>query len=516
MKKRNNSLEIHVQIAFALLFVSAMPNLAMAQAQQPPVLMSPIDGLVILTPSSQAPTQIFTWDAPRTGTVPASYLFQLQDANDPASFSWNTDIVATGTRTSTQQIIPPPLRGKTIRWSVSACTGVPANRNCSSPASRILHWPSGLQAPQHWRPLDGELGPETGTTPRFEWTRVGGANYYLLCAAMEPNLTCPGQPTSNDRVEVVKRLGGGNTFAAPDLSRWMGETIYWKAAACDEQDQCAWHGSFRAFTLLNAPQLINPRPDALIIPPNYRVVFTWSVVPGASGYVLTAAKSGESFDLPSEQVSLLTGDKNNMAWNVPEGLRNESGGRVKWTVAACIGDAFSGAQPKCNRQRSFRWLQLALEQSPFRYRVLSGFGDYLYLSASDKYINTNDPVPGATVCLGTRSNPVQYGMATTDSDGYALFPFVPESHYVVSAAVAGTPWFCPGTRFIGIGFVFCPPAPSSGDVHRMLEVPGGGIIGAINQPAHIRVRLNAVGPGPCPLPSSQGDTGTSIDVDFPK
>jgi hypothetical protein len=167
-----------LEISLALvLFVAVARPTAMAQSLQPPILINPVDGLSISAPSTQAPAQIFTWRAPQAGAIPEFYHFQLQDVTDPSGYSWSTNLVAHARPTiSTQQIIPASLRGKTTRWSVSACIGTPPNQTCSSPVSRILNWPSALQAPQHRRPMEADLGPETGTTPRFEWTWVSGAN----------------------------------------------------------------------------------------------------------------------------------------------------------------------------------------------------------------------------------------------------------------------------------------------------------------------------------------------------
>jgi len=494
----------------AVLIFLATP-VVFAQAPEPPILINPADGLTILLPSNQVPTRIFTWDPAQSGAPPTSYIFGLGDVNDPAANFLQTSIAATGGRVSTQQIIPRVLRGKTIRWSVSSCVGRPPNRTCSSPAIRIISWPSGLQAPEHKRPLEGEIGNQTGEIQRFEWNRVSGANYYLFCAVLDESTVCPNQSVSNNDVEVTKRLGGGNIFAASDLSRWTGRTIYWKPGACDEQDQCVWNDTFRSFTLLNAPQLINPKPDELIIPNDYRVVFTWSVVPGANAYILTVAKSGQSFDTPAFEKVILGGGKNNTVWNVPDTLRKESGGRLKWTVASCI---IERDQRTCTIQRNLRWVQLALERGPLHYRVLNGFSGtskYLYVTVRDKYVDPNEPVPGAAVCLGTTRNPTQYGTAKTNSDGYVVFPYVPESHYMVSTTVAGIRWFCKP------GFLkFCAPLPilSNEFVHTNLDVFSGAVIGGINEPAQIRLRLNRAGPGLCPIQDTlEGDTGTSIDVD---
>ncbi len=486
-----------------------------AQVPGPPVLLNPAEGTTIRAPSNQVPTQIFTWRAPAAGAAPEAYRFRLQDAGDPAGFSSTSD-VATGqaATTSTIQIIPPPLRGRTIRWSVASCTGAGAGRTCGAPAARTLRWAAGLEPPRHLRPLDAAIGPDTGVTPRFEWTAVAGANSYLFCAVLSPDSVCQLEPVSSPTIEVVRRLGGGNTFAAPDLSRWMGRRIYWTAAACDERNLCVWNDGFRAFTLLNKPRLINPAADDLILPPDYRVVFTWSVVPGASAYVLVIARSGEGFDVPAEQFALFGNQRNNTAWNVPDGLRQTSGGRLKWTVAACIGNVLTGAQVQCNVQQDFRWFQLALERGPLRYEVLNGFHDqYVYLYASDEYISRNDPVPGANVCLGTRANPTRYGTATTGSDGVALFPFVPAGSYVVTATASGVSWPCK-PRYVGVGYVFCAPPARDSLVNGEFEVSGEGLIGGINEPARIRLRLDRDGPGPCPAPpDGAGNIGISIDVD---
>lgn len=486
----------------------------LAQPPGNPILVNPADGITISVPSNQAPTQIFTWNEPVSGTPPDHYYLILEDADDPATQQLSAYLPASGSTISSQQIISPALRGKTIRWTVYACTGRPPDRSCSQPVFRIINWPGGIRAPEHRRPVDGALGHQTGAADRFEWTTVSGANYYLFCAVTDENTVCPDTPVSNNEIEVVKRLGQ-NTFAAPDLSRWAGGTIYWKPGACDEQDNCAWNDSFRVYTLLNAPQLINPEPDGLIVPNDYRVVFTWSVVPGADGYILAVAKSGESFDKPEMSMSIEGGEKNNTVWNIPESLRRESGGRLKWTVAACVGNVVAGTGTTCNVQRNPRWISIALER-PLHFRVLNGFSGrskYILVYETEKLISPNEPVPGATVCIGTNENPSQYGVATTNGDGYVVFPYVPESHYLASALISGDPEWC--NPRVG---VFCPPPavipPGTVFVHTKLFITGGGIIGGINQPAQIRLRLNREGPGPCPVPPQTGsDTGTSIDVD---
>ena len=322
-----------------------------------PALINPADGHVIQA-TSGVPTQIFTWDA-GPGATPSFYRLHFENADDPAGFRINVDIPHGGARTSTQQIIPPPLANKRIRWRVQACAGTAGaltvqQSRCGVAAARILTWSTAVPPPQLLAPARGAVGVDV----RFRWSTQRGASAYLICVS-KPGVACPAQETDNANTRVVRRVGGQNTEATLDLWRFRGQRMNWTAAACGGSGTCAYQTQTRYLDVAAlAPLLVLPAGGSRH---EQRLVdFRWNAVDWADYYTLCVSRPGVA--CPAQGLSHTAGEN---AYTQAPGRRahravppsnaqtkvfksfapgvtadlGELTGSLHWTVAACASRA---------------------------------------------------------------------------------------------------------------------------------------------------------------------------------
>jgi hypothetical protein len=307
-------------------------------APHSPVLLSPAPNHVL-----QSPSVTFTWE-PREGGPAAAY-FELCITEVDKPCSHPSAVNYTNIPTTTVSYTPPdglPLRfqGKALRWTSSVC----------SPA--LLQWLHGdtvyICNTAHLRPLLWQLpapelrradGPVQILRPNFSWSRVVGADSYLLCVS-KPGVTCPTQPVNNTNTVVVARLSGFYT-PPPDqaLVQFAGQTVHWTAAACNATFGCVYQTQIKQITFPAIPPL--PEPPNLQTPASghetdsRRQIFTWQAVQGATSYKLCISPPGVQCDTPGSYATAGIG-VTRYTLDIPQWI-GPIGTELNWTVASCNG-----------------------------------------------------------------------------------------------------------------------------------------------------------------------------------
>jgi|GEM_PF-4201478 len=327
----------------------------------PPRLVSPANGYVIRAVSG-VPTQFFTWDRPSSGPLATSYLFWMEDADDPNGFRTpNVTIQSSRARTTTSQILPPVLAGARIRWNVRACFGS-SFLLCGGTSSRVLEWSITPPPPRLRAPGDNATVQPTGQA--YTWTSSRGASSYLFCAS-RPGVSCPPNEIDNGNTLVIRRLGNSNTVALPDLSRFVNQPVNWTVAACNGSGDCAYQQQFRRLNVrrIQPPQLRSPAAFATVEPTGQ--TYTWTSVPGATSYLFCASRPGVA--CPSTPVSnsntlVIRRLSNGTTFAIPD-LTRFLNQPVNWTVAAC------SSSGDCAYQQQFRQLNVRRPPPPAAPRL---------------------------------------------------------------------------------------------------------------------------------------------------
>ncbi len=228
-----------------------------------------------------------------------------------------------------------------LEWTVAACD---AANNCVWQENAWTVTIDRLGAPLLAAPA--LVSPQNGyqTADRridFEWAGVTGAETYIVCAYVSG-----GNCENNSGLEYKSStLGPGvRTYPltipvhlAPDD---VTTDIYWKVAACDSSNNCAWQPSYRWIVLspdMEAPHLVGP--NAGYETTERRVVFEWDLVPDATSYQICVAAPGDSCrDNPVDVYkssplgpTVTTYPLDIPYWLAPDGERTQ----VNWVVGAC-------------------------------------------------------------------------------------------------------------------------------------------------------------------------------------
>jgi hypothetical protein len=357
----------------------------LASAPNPPRLVNPAENTQINAVSG-VPTQIFTWDPPLGGAAVTFYRFQFAKADDPG---WAgpppVRVEATGGRVSSEQIIPPALANARIRWSVRACNDQlaisavgAAGGNCSAPVSRTLAWSTQAQPPQLLSPAPGAA---RFPNEQFTWSTAQGAASYLFCIS-RPGVACPTSEVSIADTIVERRVGNSTTGAAPDTSRFLGQTVNWTVASCGASGACSYQQTVR-------PVLVGGTPPSLTTPAHGAAIrngqpFEWATVPWAAYYVLCISAPSVACPDPTRftEAQVFEGSGTRLVYDQASrpstaastaqtfvyGSRNTRlnvdlyplEGMQNWTVAACWKSpgSVSSAPAYCSYQSNVRAIRI--------------------------------------------------------------------------------------------------------------------------------------------------------------
>ncbi len=218
-------------------------------APLPPTLVGPANNFKFFASSHFDNAISFSWQRPTSG--PALKHYRLCITKPGILCGQQGSAVYPNIYQPSRIIqIPAALRGN-LTWTVAAC-----NKNGCS------RWqtPRALVA-SLYPPAPNLVGPAHGlrsNTPRpgFSWSRVIGADSYLLCVS-RPGKACPKTRTSTRDTQVVP-IPISQTSHTPSLFPFLGSAVNWTVAAC-HGTYCSYQPKIRAMTVVPVPTPIGPQ-----------------------------------------------------------------------------------------------------------------------------------------------------------------------------------------------------------------------------------------------------------------
>lgn len=311
-----------------------------------PALIYPIESEAMQIPNGAPARVSFQWQAEPGGRVEKYKLCVFEAARTCEQSGSEVYIIPGNTQefVTSQGLPTVKFRGKSLKWSVAACTTTamrqrtfpgtspPAsNDQCRTSPPRNLFWP--LPAPER-----ASVSRSQGTDPTiprygFLWTAVDGAKAYLFCLYEGPQSLCnfsTTQPTNNP---MIIDKGGTDYSIEYDLTQFRGHTVRWTVAACThlkiteqptsplpERLRCTYQqgpGNFESIRIGNPllPPILHPPhwPEGTLAPESAQppIRMSWDIqhprdVRSIKVCVITARGPGGQSVAPQDRMANLT------------------------------------------------------------------------------------------------------------------------------------------------------------------------------------------------------------------